>query len=188
MRQTPDQGPPAPERIEPEPEKVKGPNFPYRGYEQHGVESESEPWPEPGTSAKDNHAGYQAMDPIKEHDPIPVTIVTEYGRELRKWRTSKFTVTGPPGTITQLAGRNVGRVYLSIQNNNALPGSPPNPVLRISDDPAKLGDPTWGWLLQPAAVPLVLQTEDPVYATVENWFDPTWDVRVVVLEEYRVEA
>jgi hypothetical protein len=187
MRQMPNQGPPAPERIQPEPEKVAGPVFPYRGQEQHGVESESHPWPEPKTEARDNQPGYQAMAPIKEQDPIPVTIVTEYGRELRKWRTISHHVSGPAGNVVQLVGRLPGRTRIRIQNTKAFNETAPHPTVRVSHDPSILTNPQWGFQILPGAI-LELVTEDPVYATVETWFDASWDIPVMITEEYRIEA
>lgn len=91
-------------------EKYAGQNFPYRGTQAHGVEPTHAPVDVPEWD--DEREGILYDEPIGEADPVPVRIITGYGRELRKWRTSSVLVSNTP---VQLAGRADNRTRLRIQ-------------------------------------------------------------------------
>lgn len=100
---------------DPEPEKVAGTVFPYRGMESHGVAPTQTPpeyiddqWP------ADDEAPHYVQGPT-EDDPLPVKVVNEYSRELRIIRPIPFLVTDKPKPIL---GRNECRRDLRIRNSS----------------------------------------------------------------------
>lgn len=108
-----------PRRIDPVPEHAVSTSDPvmqpYRGFEDHGVPTTNVPHPtaqETGTVA----AHYTA--PAHEPDPIPVRVVTEGGREYRKFTAYAQTVNANPCAI---ASRNIDRSAVTIKNNSAVP-------------------------------------------------------------------
>lgn len=80
--------------IEPVPERVQGPVFPYRGMETHGVAPNAD-WRDP-----EQYDGYERgvevdTEPVEpEPDPIPVYIVQQGGREIRRTLIGRSFATG----------------------------------------------------------------------------------------------
>ncbi len=107
--------PDRPEPIPPIPEEYVGTNNPYRGIEDHGVKPGNHPNP-PGAWA-DNHEGFTYVEEPPAIDPIPVKLVTEYGRELRKMRVHKLSVNA--ARTQQFIGRNDARSSVYISNPDA---------------------------------------------------------------------
>lgn len=106
---------PVPERpqpVTPVMDNPAGHNNPWRGIQDHGVAPNNEP-EAPGTLL-DTKAGIHYQEPKPEIDPIPVLVVNEYGREMRKWRP--FRSFAMIANSTQLIGRNMARSSLYIRN------------------------------------------------------------------------
>lgn len=115
VKVTSQEPPERPHAIDPVPEHVKGDNNPYRGLESHGVPADNEPTP-PGMWA-DNHEGFNYVEPPLEVDPIPVEIVTRYGREFRRHRMHRMSIDNTHGV--QFIGRNESRTSIVLQNRDA---------------------------------------------------------------------
>ena len=101
--------------IKPQPERVAGKVFPYRGIEQHGVadpdvkiDYPDDTWPEDTIAA--------IAEPKPEPDPVPVRIVRSSSREIRDWRTRQTTI-GPNSSM--IVGRNDDRKTVRIRNTHA---------------------------------------------------------------------
>lgn len=83
-----------PTSLEPVPERVQGPVFPYRGMETHGVDPGKD-WRNP-----EEYDGYErgvTVDFEEEKavaDPIPVFIVEQGGREIRRTIVFRSFATG----------------------------------------------------------------------------------------------
>lgn len=103
--------PDRPDRVKPVPDEIAGPNYPYRGSNTHGVDSEpgsadpeayyeNEEWPDGATEM-----GVLADEKIEE--PVPVRIVAATGRERRDWRATRVVVTD---TAQQILGRHDKRL------------------------------------------------------------------------------
>ncbi len=109
-----------PHAVEPRPEAVVGTNFPYRGMNDHGVPVEHVD-PVSFAGYEDTQAGvYEPAEEIP--DPIPVRVVREFTRELRRSRTAQFVVdgTGTSSALVQMiAGRNPARTSISVKNFGA---------------------------------------------------------------------
>jgi hypothetical protein len=80
------------QHMDPEPEKVVGTVFPYRGVENHGVAPNQAPpayiddqWPE------DTEEPHYVQGPTEE-DPLPVKIVQESSNERMMFRTNQMPV------------------------------------------------------------------------------------------------
>ncbi len=98
--------------INPEPEKVVGTVFPYRGVETHGVKPNQEPpaylddqWPE------DTEAPHYENGPTEE-DPLPVKIVTQHSNFRRVTRVRQV----PVSSSKALVARNDARVSAWFKN------------------------------------------------------------------------
>jgi len=98
---------------DPEPEKVAGTVFPYRGVENHGVAPNQAPpayiddqWPE------DTEAPHYVPGPT-EDDPLPVRIVQESGNERMMWRVNQMPVAAD--TPTPILGRQDSRRNVTIR-------------------------------------------------------------------------
>lgn len=100
------------EPVEPQPEKVAGTVFPYRGVENHGVAPERAPqayvddqWP------SDDEATHYVDGPT-EDEPIPVRIVNQHSKFRRIARMRQV----PLSSSKALLGRNDSRVTANIKN------------------------------------------------------------------------
>lgn len=100
--------------IEPVPEHYAGYNNPYRGTETHGVEPTVDPRPVP-THAEFVEETFEP--PIPEADPIPVVVVTQGGREIRRSRI--FQGKANANQNNQLVGRDEMRVKIRVKNLGA---------------------------------------------------------------------
>jgi hypothetical protein len=102
-----------PDRVQPVPEHVKGPEFPYRGTETHGVDPNNDPGEYyEGDSWDDTDDTERPLPPIPEVDPIPVRIVQHESRERTEFRVQRFSVTDQ---IQNLLGRHEMRKNLRIR-------------------------------------------------------------------------
>lgn len=151
-----------------------GDNVPYRGVVDHGV-----PWDEsdardvPGYGERDAVVYEQA--PV-EQNPIPVYIVNEGGREVRRMRTVRGVAGGSTnGRVRDILGFDEDRVSARIRN----PGAD---IVYITEN---LSD--WnGAVLN--GYPLIqnesyeTRSQEPVYAAVAN----ANDASVNVIIEYAV--
>lgn len=101
----------------PRPESYVGENNPYRGTNDHGVESASHP--EFFTGYEEMHSGEYRDEP-HHVEAIPVIIVHSGARELRQFRVGIEFVDSTNGLVARLiAGRNDARTELRITNNGA---------------------------------------------------------------------
>jgi hypothetical protein len=103
------------EPVKPEPERVAGTVFPYRGVENHGVKPLQDPpeytddqWP-----ADDESVKYVAGP--TEDDPLPVRVVNQHSVSRRVPRTQQVPVT----ESTRLIGRNDDRISVTIANHSS---------------------------------------------------------------------
>jgi hypothetical protein len=96
--------------LEPLPEAYVGVNNPYRGIEQHGVESPHRAQPVPGYGDT-VQVEYESPAPLQE--PVPVIVVNESAKEERDWGATSFTVTD---VCQQILGRDERRTVLKVLN------------------------------------------------------------------------
>lgn len=103
------------EPTEPQPEKVAGTVFPYRGMESHGVAPNQAPpeyvddqWP------ADDEGVHYVQGPT-EDDPLPVRIVNQHSKFRRITRIRQV----PVDTSKPLLARNDARVTASFKNIGA---------------------------------------------------------------------
>lgn len=105
--------PERPDRVKPVPDEIKGPNYPYRGSNTHGVDQgpagadpeayyENDEWDD---GANATEIGYLPDEKIE--DPVPVRIVSATGRERRDWRATRVVVTDQ---AQQILGRHDKRL------------------------------------------------------------------------------
>jgi len=114
-RQRPGQQTPIerPDRVQPVPEHVEGPEFPYRGSETHGVDPTADPnaYYE-NTEWDDADDTEDPLPPLPEVDPIPVRIVQRDARERTEFRVQRFSVTDQ---VINLVGRHELRKNMRIR-------------------------------------------------------------------------
>lgn len=106
-----------PHAVDPRPEAYTGENIPYRGTETHGVPITV--GPDGFDGYEDMHSGeYEPQEP--EPDPVAVRIVTQGGRELRRFRTGTEILDSTAAPIVRMiAGRNPARTQITIKNTGA---------------------------------------------------------------------
>lgn len=110
------QAPPErPDRVTPEPEKVEGVYYPYRGSENHGVK---QPDPEKvddyyEADRWDDGEVPETLAPEPEPEPVPVRVVQETARERLSWRAVQVPVTD---TKSQVLGRHERRRNVVLRN------------------------------------------------------------------------
>lgn len=169
-RQLRTQADPAPNRVNPVEEHVQGEdwNNAYRGMEDHGVRGEKAT-DVPGYDHE--RMAYQYIPEAHEVDPVPVRIVQQYSKELRKFRVVNVTV--PTSSVVQLCGRNETRTKVSIKNMAA------SGFIWLGAEPFMTND-VMGYAIA-SRQEFSLTTEDPVYC-----YAATADSQVCVLEEYTV--
>lgn len=170
-RQLLSQANPAPNREIPEPEHVAGEEYnqPYRGMEDHGVTPPYKATAVPNYD--DEREGYLPTPPEKEEEPIPVRVVQEFSKELKKFRV--YTTTVATGTAVNLCGRNEARSAIHIKNMAA------SGFIWISHSLSLCND-TFGYAIASRGE-IVINTENPVYC-----YAATADSQVCVMEEYTV--
>lgn len=112
-----------PVSITPVPEKVRGPNFPYRGYETHGVEPNDHAHnPEDyGWMEEKRGVVVQYETDAEPPDPIPVYVVQQGGRELRRFRVGRVTTDANNGQVKSMLGRDPLRRSVTIRNTSTDP-------------------------------------------------------------------
>lgn len=160
-----------PEPIAPIPESYEGVNNPWRGTEDHGVAPTNTPAP-PGMDA-DTKAGIHYMPPEPEHDPIPVYVVNEYGKEMRKWRV--YNSFANPSVSVPFIGRNMARTSLYIKNTHLTES------VWIAPEP--INNPAFGYLLEPLD-DITLNTQDDVHV----YTDAAEPVAIQAVEFYTIEV
>lgn len=101
--------------LAPVPERYAGQNNPYRGIEQHGVESPLDPMDTPGYG--DTVA--VELDPAQpRQEPVPVYITNRDARERRDWSVQKWPLNAALSTrAVQIAGVDERRISLLIRND-----------------------------------------------------------------------
>lgn len=105
---------PTPEQ--PVPEAYAGHNNPYRGVEAHGVEPTEEPLDELDYS---DGRLVEYEEPEQQPEPVPVRVVTEGSRELKKFRPVVAHAGGTDrGRPFQILGADDTRDRATIHNNN----------------------------------------------------------------------
>lgn len=158
-----------PEAIEPVPEAYVGTNHPYRGTETHGVEDTVDPLPglEYGTGRL-----IEYDDPPTEPAPIPVKIVTEGGREIKRFRP---VISYAGGTTSiqprMILGADDARSQATIKNINTA-------IVWIGHEP-EYATALSGYPLRQYET-YVTQTQEQVYASIEQ----AADAQVHILIEY----
>lgn len=150
-----------PEQGSPPPEVYAGVNFPYRGTELHGVLPTSEPVrPEEAAPNATRGVPIKYEDPEDNQAPVPVVVVNEARRELRRWRPSKFLVNG---IVAKIANRHEGRQSLTIRNLSS------SKTVWIGETPGNASVP-FGYAIPPNTSES-FSHEDEVYAVSEDGTD-----------------
>lgn len=135
-------------------------NFPYRGYELHGVDQPNQIQPVGGDEYAHNATRTGPESPYEdEHqqDPVPVVVVNEALRQLRRWRVGRELATGTPRRIV---GRQDGRLVLRVKN--IMPAT----TAWVGDSSGSCTQ-NFGYILPPG-VELTFNHEDEVWATSEG--------------------
>ena len=104
-----------PEAVPPVPEEYEGDNNPYRGTESHGVAAVNKPSPVAGYES--TAEGVHYLDEVITDEPIPVRVVQDRGRELRRWQANAFVLTAAGGPV-RIATRNLTRTRLRVFNSS----------------------------------------------------------------------
>ncbi len=141
--------------LEPQQEQYAGENNPYRGIEQHGVESPDKPKTTPGygdTIAVE----YEPEQP--EPEPVPVYVVNRNARERRDWSVQNWPVDYQDPQPVQVAGLDERRISLVLRNKG------PNPVY-INKTPEG-ANVAFGWELK-IDTERAVDAQTPVYANVD---------------------
>jgi hypothetical protein len=158
-----------PRPIEPVPESYEGVNNPYRGTESHGVEATEKPLvPEDWRDGRP----VEYKEPEPAPTPVPVIIVSESGRELRRFRTfGAFTGTtgNPPASVI---GRDEERNTVTVKHR--VDGA----VVWISHS-SETCKPSEGWPLETGDT-YTTQAHGPIYA----WADLATPLALHVVVEY----
>lgn len=158
------------QKHEPVIEQFAGENNPYRGTNDHGVPVKVNP-PEMPDWDNPEIVEYEAEERLPE--PVPVRIVSESAKELRKWRhTNEFV----DSTQRRIVGAWDKRTTLKIANQG------PATVFIAPDSNVSAMN---GYPLA-AGKDISLTTTDDVWAIVVD--DTETDAHVAVLMEYTVEA
>jgi len=166
-----------PDRVKPVPDTPKGPSFPYRGTETHGVAPtgsidydqyyETQVW-------DDGPDEIPVLKPEEEPEPVPVRIVQGSARERLEWRATRLSVNGD-GPALQLVGRHDKRRSLRIRVHGDT-----DPLYIGSDNNVR---PYTGYLVPAGTELMPVYSTEEVYATAE----PGTTVEVSVMYEYGVE-
>lgn len=150
-----------PQPIPPVPESYAGTNFAWRGTETHGVATTQGTMDPEGigfdADSPDHRATFVPIDPNDEaHDerPIPVRIVQEYKREIRRWSADRRTAV--PGQVDPVVGRDEDRTRFLIRNISTAK------VLYVGNEAATVA--LMGYRLD-AGQEISLATEEPVFVT-----------------------
>lgn len=107
-----------PHAIPPTPEHYAGENFQYRGTETHGVPVDESA--EPLHDLYENNASGRYEPAPEPVEPIPVFVVSQSGRELRRWRTGQEILDSTSALVTRmLVGRNPARNSVTVKNTGA---------------------------------------------------------------------
>lgn len=178
-----------PVAIAPVPEEYEGHNNPYRGTEEHGVTPNTQPHDPDvyGVDPDNPNQGHLVKIEMsdKEPDPIPVRVVQEYKRELRRFGSDRIsldftTVNNPAGRPIELLGRSDSRSSVKLIN---LDGT--NTIL-VSNTREEIN--VRGYPLLPGKE-LSLTTEDPIFvAVVKNDFTfPNAVATLAYLAEYSIK-
>lgn len=159
--------------IEPLPESYAGFNHPYRGVENHGVDSEYEI--DPPTYHGDNDEDYEPAD--KVIPPIPVKVVTESVTEWRKITTLAGTVYNTKAI--QLVGRDIKRKRLTV---SVLATSGANAIVRIGNTADSIELNGYAIVYNGSSGTITLDTTEPVYISVAGEDSATYNVLIEYIE------
>ena len=161
----------APDRtpITPVPESYAGHNFPYRGIETHGVEPTEQPL-EPADWEPGRPVHYEQPEP--EPQPVPVRIVSEAGREIRRFRTFGMVTGVQGGEPRAIVGRDEERSSVTVKHVAT------DVVVWVSHAPETAND-IEGFPLTTGDT-FVTQSHMPIFA----WADETDPTSVYVSVEY----
>lgn len=158
------------EGIAPVPETYAGRNLPYRGVVDHGVDVNTEPV-EPQDWTDGRPVEYDA--PPDDVTVVPVRIVEEGARELRRFRTSVAYAGGTDhGRARQIINQDENRTSVTIRNRTI------DKTIWYSDKPETANE-LGGYPLD-AGAEKTLTAHTAVYATVED----AADTAVHILVEY----
>lgn len=176
--------PDRPDMVKPVPDEIDGPNFPYRGYETHGVDEgpgsadseayyANEQWDDGATEP-----GYLADEKVEE--PVPVRLVAATGRERRDWRATRVPVGDYP---QQILGRHDKRTRVVISVHPVLADG-----VTVNADPIYLGNdaglrPYTGYRIGAGVTFDQLQSTEDVWAIA----DPGKTIEVSIITEFGVE-
>lgn len=168
--------------ISPRPEAYEGFNHPYRGIENHGVESEYDI--DPPIIHGDNDEDYENYP--DEVPPIPVRIVAgETAREVRKWRTLSYPV-GSSNVHVPVLGRDPKRI--SVRIINAGESGANRETVWIAPHDITMRDVS-GVSVPANAIPILpgqtveLHTQEPIFVATATGGN-VWDDYVYFLVEY----
>lgn len=151
-------------------EGYPGDVFPYRGTEDHGVTATDKPT-QPGDWQTGRDVEY--MERPVEQDPIPVRIVEEGSRELRRFRVFVGYAGGTTNNMPkQIVGQDEERSTVRISNTST------DKTVWISHS-AEQASSVYGYPIS-AGEELVLYTHMAIYAMSDN----ASDLGVRVLVEY----
>lgn len=143
-----------PVAVTPVPERVQGHVFAYRGMETHGVDPNNDPRDPEDYGWMEGQRGTPIdFEPAPNPpDPIPVIIVQNAGRELKRFRTTRGSV---DSRVQCVLGRDPLRRKVLIRNTSA--------------DPVYIGDsqqaasPMHGWPLAQNET-VSIETQSDIYA------------------------
>lgn len=155
---------------EPAAEVYAGENFPYRGIETHGVKPTADPTNMPDWRSDGRLVPVLTVPPNVEIEPVPVRIVNEGSREIKRWRNSTYLV---PDTAVQIVGRDRTRTRVLIRNVSTA-----DPIFIGTDSSLT---PTFGYVLDFGATLELFSTEE-IWAIA----NPTDSVSLNILVEYSV--
>lgn len=122
--------------IAPEPEAYVGENLPYRGVQPHGVPMEQD-FVDLDEEAEEVNPPVEYETPSEPPEPVPVRIIQEFRKELKRWRTTQWGVGNMP---VMVAGRSSTRRRIIVSNPT------PERVVYVGHAP-HLANATYGWEL-----------------------------------------